>query len=94
MPFTQDEIISVTMEIPQGYIVDELPKQTILNFDEEGKSFFEYRIVQSKNTINFYNRIKLNKAFFPIEDYESLKEFFGFIVKKQSEQIVFKKIKQ
>jgi len=94
MPFTQDEIISVTMEIPQGYVVDELPKQTILNFDEEGKSFFEYRIVQSKNTINFYNRIKLNKAFFPIDDYEPLKEFFGFIVKKQAEQIVFKKMKQ
>ncbi len=93
MPYAQDEVIHVTMEVPNGYVVDEMPKQTILKFDEEGKSFFEYRITQSKNIISFFNRIKLDKAFFLPEDYSSLREFFNFIVKKQSEQIVFKKIK-
>ncbi len=93
MPYTLDELIHLTMEVPKGYAVDELPKQTILKFDEEGNSFFEYRITQSKNTITFYNRIKLDKAFYLPEDYSSLREFFSFVVKKQSEQIVFKKVK-
>jgi hypothetical protein len=39
------------------------------------------------------SRIKLTKANFKPEDYGTLREFFAFIVKKQSEQIVFKKKK-
>jgi hypothetical protein len=38
-------------------------------------------------------RIELYKATFNPEDYESLRDFFGYIVKKQNEQVVFKKIK-
>jgi hypothetical protein len=37
--------------------------------------------------------LKLNKAFFPTEDYSTLRDFFGYVVKKENEQIVFKKIK-
>jgi uncharacterized protein YfkK (UPF0435 family) len=36
----------------------------------------------------------MNKANFNSEDYETLRDFYGFIVQKQSEQIVFKKIKK
>ena len=93
MPFSQDETIIATIEVPDGYAVDELPQQVLVNYDEEGKSFFEYRIRQSKNNISFLNRIKLNKAFFTPDEYDMLREFFTIIVKKQSEQIVFKKIK-
>ncbi len=80
------------MEIPDGYVVDELPKQTKVLFnDDEG--FFEYLIAKSGDNIQFRSRIKLNKANFKPEDYASLRDFFGFIVKKQGEQIVFKKKK-
>jgi hypothetical protein len=36
-------------------------------------------------------RTKLNKAYFPADDYASLRDFYAFIVKKQSEQIILKK---
>jgi len=35
----------------------------------------------------------LKKANFVPEDYDTLRDFFAYIVKKQSEQIVFKKKK-
>jgi hypothetical protein len=35
----------------------------------------------------------LNKANFQPEDYNTLRDFFAYVVKKQSEQIVFKKKK-
>jgi hypothetical protein len=35
----------------------------------------------------------MKKATFLPDDYETLREFFGHVVKKQAEQIVFKKIK-
>ncbi len=38
-------------------------------------------------------RLKLNKAIFPAEEYTTLRDFFAFVVKKESEQVVFKKIK-
>ena len=92
MPFAMDQTYTMTMDIPDGYVVDELPKQTKVLFnDDEG--LFEYLLVKSGDNIQFRSRIKLNKANFKPEDYASLRDFFGFIVKKQSEQIVFKKKK-
>ena len=92
MPFAMDEIYTLNMEIPDGYVVDELPKQAKVLFnDDEG--FFEYLIAKSGDGIQFRSRIKLNKANFKSEDYSTLRDFFGYIVKKQSEQIVFKKKK-
>ncbi|MGN6400244.1 MAG: transglutaminase-like domain-containing protein, partial [Flavisolibacter sp.] len=93
MPYRMDEIYVMSMEVPKGYVVDELPKQMLAKFDEEGASFFEYRISNSGNIISFRTRIKLDRAFFLPEEYQTLREFFNLIVKKQSEQIVFKKQK-
>jgi len=92
MPYAMDEIYTLNMDIPQGYTVDELPKSAKVLFnDTEG--FFEYLVQASGDMIQFRSRIKLNKANFTPEDYATLREFFGFVVKKQSEQIVFKKKK-
>lgn len=92
MPFAMDETFTLNMDIPDGYVVDELPKSAKVLFnDTEG--FFEYLIVKSDDGIQFRSRIKLNKATFKPEDYATLRDFFGYVVKKQSEQIVFKKKK-
>jgi hypothetical protein len=93
MPFTSSETIIVNMEVPKGYKIDEIPKQALVKFDEEGKTFFEYRISVSENIISLRSRVKIDRAFFLPTEYEVLREFFNFIVKKQNEQIVFKKIK-
>ena len=78
------------MEIPVGFVVDEMPKSAKVDLNE-GEGFFEYLISKSDNTIILRSRIKLNKATFLPEDYETLRSFFDYIVKKHAEQIVFKK---
>lgn len=91
MPYKTEEVTVVNMEIPKGYKIDEMPKSTRMKYnDDEG--LFEYII--SKDATNIYLKciLKFNKAIFSSEDYESLREFYGHIVKKQSEQVVFKKI--
>jgi hypothetical protein len=92
MAHARDEVYNLTMEIPKGYVVDELPKsaKVLLNTDE---GFFEYLIVKDESQIQFRSRIKLVKANYSPEDYATLRDFFAYIVKKQSEQIVFKKKK-
>jgi hypothetical protein len=90
MPYARDELYIFSMEIPEGYVVDELPKSAKVAFNED-QGLFEYLIGRQDNLIQLRCRMKLTKAYFPAEDYSSLRDFFAYIVKKESEQIVLKK---
>lgn len=92
MPYAMDEMYNLTMDIPAGYVVDELPKSAKVVFNDD-QGFFEYLIVKNETSIQFRSRIKLKQANFKPEDYAPLRDFFGYVVKKESEQIVFKKKK-
>jgi len=91
MPACFDETYILNMEIPKGYKIDELPKsaRVMLNEDE---GMFEYLIGESGGRIQLRCRTQIKKANFTPEDYQTLRDFFGNIVKKQAEQIVFKKL--
>lgn len=91
MPYTMDETYNLQMEVPTGYVVDELPKGAVVKFNEAEDAIFEYRLSLSGGNISFRSRLVIKKAYFLPEEYEVLREFFALIVKKQSEQIVFKK---
>ncbi|HVG42387.1 MAG TPA: transglutaminase domain-containing protein, partial [Chitinophagaceae bacterium] len=93
MPYTMDETVVLTMHVPKGYVLDELPKQLKVKLNEAGEGYFEYLVTHSNGTISLRSRIKLDKATFMPDEYESLRGFFNLVVSKQSEQIVFKKIK-
>ncbi len=92
MLHAMDETYSMSMEIPNGYVVDELPKSAKVSYNTD-EGFFEYLIQKNDQQVQFRTRIKLKKANFTPEDYATLREFFGYVVKKQQEQIVFKKKK-
>lgn len=91
MPYTIDEVYLLRMDVPAGYVVDELPKQVVVKLNEQGDGMFEYRLSQSNGTISLRSRIRVSRAYFLPEEYEMLREFFNLVVKKHSEQIVFKK---
>ena len=93
MPYTFDETIVATIYVPEGYDVEELPKQVRVKLNEDNEGVFEYAIAKSGNIISLRSRVKIDRTFYLPEDYEMLREFFNLIVKKQSEQIVFKKKK-
>lgn len=90
MPYCMDETYILDMEIPEGYVVDELPKseKALLNTKD---GFYEYIIQQSDGHIQLRSRLKLYKATFEPAAYETLRNFFAFVVEKQNNQIVFKK---
>lgn len=92
MPYATKEIININIEIPKGYKVDELPKSARVKLNETD-GMFEYIIQADTETIQMRCKIEINKANFAAEDYETLREFYSYVVKKQAEQIVFKKIK-
>ncbi|WP_157557932.1 DUF3857 domain-containing protein [Niabella aurantiaca] len=93
MPFATFRLYVLNMEIPKGYEVEELPKSTrvMLNGNE---GMFEYIISASGGRIMLQSKIDIKKANFLAEDYQTLRDFFGHIAKKHSEQVVLKKIKE
>ncbi|GEO12198.1 transglutaminase domain-containing protein [Segetibacter aerophilus] len=92
MPYGLNETFLLNMEIPKGYTIEELPKSSRVKFNED-EGMFEYMVVKDANSIQLRSSVKLNKATFSPDDYQNLRDFFGYIVKKHSEQIVLKKIK-
>lgn len=93
MPYASDETYVFNMFVPQGYVVDELPKSVIVKLNESGDGQFEYIFSESNGTISMRSRIQLKRAYYQPAEYDLLREFFNLVVKKQSEQIVLKKKK-
>lgn len=90
MPAVLDESYSLNLKIPEGYELEELPKSTVIKYNNT-EGLFQYLYQQNDDGVQFRSRIKLNRATFSPDEYKSLREFFDLIVKKQSEQIVLKK---
>ncbi len=79
------------MEVPKGYKIDEIPKSARVKLNEN-EGLFEYLIGVVGQNIQLQCRLILKKANFMPEDYQTLRDFFAEVVKKESEEIVFKKI--
>ncbi len=92
MPYCVDETYIFNMEVPKGYTIDELPKSARVKLNEN-EGMFEYLIAKSGDNIQLRSRVKLEKAIYEPDDYQTLRDFFAYIVKKQAEEIVFKKVK-
>jgi len=88
-PMNYVQIVDIV--VPEGYVVDELPKAERMVFNGNEISF-TYRIVHADNKIKLHYQYQLKKLQFLPEQYESLRDFFAKIVQKNSEQIVLKKV--
>jgi transglutaminase-like putative cysteine protease len=93
MPYATDETYNLSFFVPEGYEVDELPKQTAVKLNEAGDGYFEYLISHSGNIISMRSRIKLQRTYYAPDEYELMREFFALVVNKHNEQIVLKKKK-
>lgn len=90
LKYCADETYVLNIEVPKGYVVDALPKSTRVKLNEND-GVFEYIIQQSGNRIQLRSTVQLKKANFSRDDYQNLRNFFAYIVKKQAEVIVLKK---
>lgn len=93
MPYGSDYIYTLQMEVPAGFEVEELPKSVVVRLNDSGDAVFEYNISYAGNSISFRSRLIFRRANFVPQEYEMLRGFYAMIVKKESEQIVFKRKK-
>ena len=88
-PTTDQYILS--LNIPEGYKVEELPKAMNLGLPPEDVRF-TYAISSDEKTIKMVVKIQINETVFAAKDYTFLKNFFNQVAAKLDEMIVLKKV--
>ena len=81
---------NVSIEIPEGYAIEELPKSEKVTLDD--RITFSYIVAAQDNNIIIRYSYGLKEIIYPNTDYEFLKDFFAKIVNKNQEKIILKKL--
>lgn len=87
-PFDRTMIASI--EIPEGYAVDELPQSKVTMLPNNAGRL-TYSASVNGNIVTVTNMVSINKAMYTQEEYPLLRELYNLIVSKSAEQIVLKK---
>lgn len=82
---------NISIEIPEGYQVEFLPKGINLSTGD-GSFAFKYFLEKNENRIQIVVQSETKNAVVSAEDYLMLKDFYQQIMDKQKEKIVLKKI--
>lgn len=89
--YATEEIYRITVDIPKNYQLDKGPKNEKVILPDESASF-SFIFASDASKIMVTSKITFKKPVYTNEEYTHLKELFKNIVRKQSEQIVLKKI--
>ena len=92
LPYCKENNYKLSMQIPNGYEIEDIPQPYQLKLKEEA-GLFNYAIEKEGNTIQVSVTVKVSQAVYEAEDYQALRAWYAAIIKKEAEQIVFKKIK-
>jgi len=81
---------TVSIQIPEGYTVASLPETLAIGLPEN-LGVFKYQVTQAGGKIKTRSILQFNQAIITPQYYAALKDFYGQLVKKQSEKIVLVK---
>ncbi|WP_181304911.1 transglutaminase domain-containing protein [Rufibacter sp. XAAS-G3-1] len=88
--YPTEEVYICNFTIPEGYAVEEMPKNIVLALPENGGRF-TYMLQVIGNRIQVMSKVTISKPVFYAGEYEYLKQFYTQMVAKHAEQIVLKK---
>jgi hypothetical protein len=89
--FPQHHKYQISMNIPEGYVIESLPESIQATFMDDFMSF-KYQVSSQVKAIQIVVSIDKNVSIVSEDFYEHLKAFFGKMTEKQSEQIVLRKL--
>ncbi len=81
----------LNLEIPEGFVVEQLPKNVKVGLAENTASFqMQSTVMDNRIVIQF--KTLINKPIFYVTEYLDLKAYFDELVKTESEMLILKKI--
>jgi hypothetical protein len=89
-PYPDKETFMLSLTIPEGYQVDELPEDIMIALPEQA-GLYSFTTKQIGNMLQVVSRLHIDRVKFYAQEYPYLREFFNMIVAKQQEQIVLKR---
>lgn len=90
-PYTRSYVTTVSIEIPEGYKVDELPENKQVKLPN-GMGLFDYKVTVEDQTVNVSTTVNIKKGKIKPNYYPELREFYTQIIGKFKETLVLKKV--
>lgn len=90
-PYAQSVVVNTTLNIPEGYQIEELPQSFRAAMNQNELSF-NYIVRQIGNKLTIQYKSSINTPFIASEQYEELCNFWEEMAKRNNLQIVLKKI--
>ena len=88
--YPRSTVYSAKFQIPEGYIVEEVPEKITLSLPNKG-GMYAYSIKTGEDWLQLTSQLRINNHRFAAEEYGALKEFYNLMVEKQAAQIVLRK---
>lgn len=80
----------ISFVVPDGYEIESLPENNMSTLGDMGS--YKYLVSQSGRAVQLSVDFSINRAVIAESDYADLKSFFEFMVEKEAEKIVLKKV--
>jgi len=87
----QDEITMVTLTLPEGYELAEMPKASVVDLPNDGGRFVYSVTATTPGKVQLTSRLNLRKSVYGADEYVHLREFYRLMLAKQGEKLVIKK---
>ena len=88
--FPHQDKYSISIKIPDGYVVETLPSSKAIGMTEN-KAVYKYTISNTGSQIQLMYTFDVNTAIIGSEDYEEVKAFYKDMVEKHTEKVVLKR---
>lgn len=92
--FPNQRVFDITIQIPEGYEIEEMPENSSFNISRTGNAAnysCVYKI-NGENKIEVKVKFEVNKSLFVPDEYKYLREFYARVVEEQAKMIVLKKV--
>ncbi len=87
----QDETTMVTLTLPAGYELAEMPKPAVVDLPDGGGRFLYSVTATTPGVVQLISRLNLRKPVYGADEYVHLREFYRLMMEKQGEKLVIKK---
>lgn len=90
-PFANNYNYVLTLKVPAGFTVAEMPTDALMTFGEKKDLVFQYRCSLEADQLTVISKVQSKRIFFMPEEYADLRQFYSLVVQKNQEMLVLKK---
>ena len=87
----KEETRMITLTLPAGYELAELPKPAVMELPDGGGRFLYSVAATAPGVVQLTSRLSLRKPSYAAAEYANLREFYRLMLEKQGEKLVIKK---